>query len=290
MQITLHVGAHRTASTTFQHMMAASRGRLTARGIGFWGPRRMRGEGQSGSDHRALERALDEAGAGHLRQLVISEENLLGSMRANLRSAVLYPDVAMRALRVAPALGARVGQVGIAIRSYPAYWASALAFSMTRGGPAPEPALCEALVAQSRRWRDVIEDIAMVWPEARIRVWTYEGMAARPEAVAEALLGAELPRLSGARDWHNAQPTPAILRRTLRHAGRSPGLIRERADRFMPFTDPERRWMQTAYAADLAWLRAGAGPRIDYIDDLGADPGATRGRGRDNDGADRKMA
>ena len=43
MDVILHIGAHRTATTTFQHYMRGQSSELARAGIGFWGPWRTRG-------------------------------------------------------------------------------------------------------------------------------------------------------------------------------------------------------------------------------------------------------
>ncbi len=42
MELILHIGAHRTATTTFQHYMRGQSNDLSRTGISFWGPARTR--------------------------------------------------------------------------------------------------------------------------------------------------------------------------------------------------------------------------------------------------------
>ncbi|MBF9034713.1 hypothetical protein HKCCE2091_10720 [Rhodobacterales bacterium HKCCE2091] len=311
MDVSLHFGAHRTATTTLQRMLGQSGRSLRDAGLAYWGPRRTRsdlfhgliGAGGSAADalpwaRRRFARpagrvglALSRLEAEGVTRLVVSEENMLGSMRAVLAAERLYPDAGARADRLAGAFADRCRRVGIAIRCYDAWWASALAFSLLRGGPVPEPALLARLVRQPRTWRAVITDLARAFPDADVLVWSHEAMAARPEAVAAALYARDLPRLSGTRDWHNAAPMAADMRRALADLGADTGLVRDRIGRFAPFDGPARRHMQAQYAADIAWLKTDAPGNIRYIDDLGTNPIADgRGKGTTHDGEARRMA
>lgn len=294
MDVTLHFGAHRTATTTFQRMLGQSGRHMREAGCAYWGPKRTRsalfdgllgpsagllpwaarkGNRASGRVKMALDR-LEGEGARHL---LVSEENMVGTLRQTLITGKLYPDAFGRAARLSGAFGETCTQIGFGIRSYDAWWTSAIAFSVAKAGPVPSAALCQALLDQPRRWRDVLCDLADAFPKAKLCVWTHEAMAARPEAVARALLGAETPQLFGARDWHNAAPTPAALRGHLRDLGQCADGVIEQAGRFMPFDAPKRRALQALYADDIAWLRSGQDDRITYIDDLGNDLVATGG-------------
>ncbi|MEM9318740.1 MAG: hypothetical protein AAGA70_07005 [Pseudomonadota bacterium] len=307
MDVILHFGVHRTATTTFQRMLGQSGPVLRAQGCVYWGPKRTRSdlfEGLLGSAERSfpwggtrpspsgrVERALSGLADEGAKKLLVSEENMVGTMGQALAKTSLYPDVAARAARLATTFGPFCRRVALGIRSYDAWWASVLAFCVARSGPVPSRLLAAELAAQKRRWRHVIEEIAAAFPASEVVVWTHEVMSARPEIAARGLLGDDLPRLSGIRDWHNASPTPAAIRRHLADLGESDAGVIETMGRFMPFDGSERRVLQAAYAEDIAWLRAGPGGRIRYIDDLDTDPiaaGVRRGQS-DAEGQDRRV-
>lgn len=290
MKITLHFGAHRTASTTLQRVLGSSSTALRAQNIVYWGPKRTRSglfEGVlSVPEHdmpwlkrrplRAAGRialALEQAALHGAHQVIVSEENMLGTMRKSLSQAVLYPDVDDKLARVAAAFGGRVNQVAVAIRSYDHYWASVLAFQMARGGPLPDLEVLDTLVSQTRRWRHVLGAFARHFPKAKIRVWSHEAMAARPDEILAHLLDCDTRRLSGIRDWHNTGPSAGTLRGVMRDLGAPAAMIArsidETSNRFMPFLPNQRAKLRGDYLSDLAWLRDVAGAQFDYIDDLG---------------------
>ncbi|MEM7723058.1 MAG: hypothetical protein AAF376_11845 [Pseudomonadota bacterium] len=305
MNVFLHVGAHRTATTTLQRMMGQSNATLAQAGIGYWGPKRTRGGlfqgliGQSDAVmpwhvNRAakrvrlnLRKSVDE---GRICQ-VISEENALGSMRESLDGAYLYPDAGARVARVAAGMRDHPLTIGLAIRSYDAWWASVLAFRLTRGGPLPRRGFCERLITQTRRWRHVIADLAQAMPDVRLAVWTHEDYGARPDALITRLTGYDLA-LDGASEHLNSSATLTEMRCYLDECGADPGLIRHRAGRFMPFDEHQRAVLRAQYAEDLDWLAAGAGGLADYLDEPGQKThGQTGlGRGYPDDGEYRRLA
>jgi hypothetical protein len=252
MRVILHLGAHRTASTTLQKTLGANSARLGDAGIAYWGPRRTRGglfdgligpsstrdAGAQGKAMRRVSRRLADAEAAGTRILFVSEENALGTMRHALASGVPYADACRRVGPVAAAFAGRDITLALAIRALDDWWASVAAYGARRGfAQAPaEPGL--------RGWRAVIRDIAAAVPGARIVVWTYEAMAARP--------GAVVARLTG-RDGLALEPAAP------RNVTRRPAPD--------PLTPDARQRLRRTHEADLAWLAAGADGVAELIDE-----------------------
>ena len=118
MEIILHLGAHRTATTSFQHYMGANAATLTAQGLGVWGPDVTRDGILTGviplpggeSARRQMDRArgrialrLAQARKAGLRRIVVSDENMIGAARRNLRQGRLYDSAGERMARFAHA-------------------------------------------------------------------------------------------------------------------------------------------------------------------------------------------
>lgn len=269
MDVVLHVGAHRTASTTFQKTLGANGAALAEAGIVYWGPKCTRSglfDGLIGAPERldaarrlaglrrvALRaRRAERAGA---RLLLVSEENVLGSMRAAVSGGGFYADAGPRVATVAEAFGAHRLTIAIAVRAQDAWWRSVGAFRAARDGGGP--ALDERLTGQPRDWRDVIGDIARCNAGARVMVWSHEAMGHRPDAVFARLDGGAPIRPLG----------------TVKNAS-DPGV----ACALSP--DAAAR-LRSRYRADLDWLGAGAGGLAEFMD---AGPGhatpAGTGQGR----------
>lgn len=275
MDVTLHLGAHRCASTTLQRFLQRNVTALGDAGVATWGPKRTRDGLFAGLTQRAAavtpsiaRRGMRSCGViaieiTRLRQdgyrdLIISDENLIGSVRSNLVAQSLYSDTILRLERILAGIGPNPRRIGIAIRAYDKFWASSLAFCMARGMPAPSPNVLTALSNQARRWRDVIEDIATIFPRSELLVWPFERFAGQPEAQLGWLTGGlTIPGAAqGRRDWLNRSPNCTDLRRLLPDNANHKSLTGSGA--FMPFDSGAQQRMRDAYAADLDWLRNGA--------------------------------
>lgn len=279
MDIILHCGAHRCATTSFQRLLEANRSALEAANVAVWTPERLRGGLFGGVilppdratpllDRRAalsaaniaLERAaLRQSG---ITRLVISEENFLGSVRFNLGKGLLYPDLADRLVRLRRALAAPWARIGLSIRRYDSYWSSALSFALATGRLPSACAPPAVLARQPRSWRDVIADLARIDPQAEIIVFPHEEFAPRPDLQLGQLIAQPLPfRPVGLGQRCNRSPNAAQLRviASMRSEAAQLPAIPDRPCRWMPFTAAERAVMALTYAADIDWLAGGAG-------------------------------
>lgn len=178
----LHLGAHRTGSTVFQRIFKRNHDRLAAAGVGYLGPGHLREtdyfylDEKAGFDAGARERfAADRDAAGGMR-LVLSEENILGSMRLNLQQRRFYPKVRSRLVAYAGLFGQAPARVGLALRGYAGYWGSAYSYLLPAHNLPPFENLASDLAGTARGWLDVITDIRAVFPEAEIVVWRLEDM------------------------------------------------------------------------------------------------------------------
>lgn len=281
MDLTLHLGAHRTANTSLQRYMRGQHDALEAAGVEVWtgtttrdgrlagllgdpgnpSPRREILAQRSGNRVRVYQETLRGAGVSHL---VIAEQSLLGSLRENHGLARLYPTAPRRLARVAQALP-HVGQITLAVRSYDTFWASCIGYMTERGAPMPDKDHLDHFVTQPRRWRHIIEETAEIFPQARVTVWCFERLANVPEVPARQITGVGL-RAVDSMIHLNKAAGPDALQARLREAGENPLLVRADAGVFAPFDADQRRTLRDLYAEDVAWLRAGADGLANYID------------------------
>ncbi|MBR9763900.1 MAG: hypothetical protein GYB53_10345 [Rhodobacteraceae bacterium] len=272
MDVILHIGAHRTATTSFQGYLRANAPALAGLGVGFWGPRRTRGGVLAGvipgpgplSPARQFDRArgrialnLAKAGDRRVRQLLVSDENILGSPRGNLRRERLYPDAGPRVAAFARAFEGQLGRIVISVRGQESYWTSVLCFALARGHALPHPATLDRLVTQPRGWREVIEDLAEAAPGVEILVMPHERYAGLPERRLARMLGdaPDLPQ-AHARHWLNRSPDLAALRNLL--AERGEGGLPAGPGPWRPFDHAQRAALNELYQDDMFWLSAGA--------------------------------
>lgn len=304
MHVVLHVGAHRTATTALQHHMAEHRVELADAGVVYWGPKITRGglfrgaiggvegvmawqERRFAGRCRMRADAVRKTGASHL---VISDENMLGSMRAALEHTRLYTDAGRRVAAYAHGFDRHTITVALCVRDYVDWWTSAMAFRLMRGGPLPHTDLREHLVTQPRRWRHIVEELARVLPDARVAVWRYETSASAPHRLLKELTGIATP-VSDA-PHQNRRPTAAVLHDLMDACGIDPAKFHWPDGQFMPFAPYEVEALNAQYQEDLAWLSAGAGGFADYIDAPSAETEAKTdlGRGQPDDGDHRQLA
>ncbi|WP_418591894.1 hypothetical protein [Ponticoccus sp. (in: a-proteobacteria)] len=270
MDVILHLGAHRTGSTSFQHWLRAHRAGLQAAGIGFWGPWRTRSGLLNGiadprqSAQAAARRAgrlglnLARAKRHSLGALVVSDENMLGTPRRCLRRGVLYHDAGERLARLSQAFG-QPRRIVLQIRSLDAWWASGMAWLIPRGEAVPAPEYVARIAGSARSWRHVVTDIACACPGTEIVVTAFETYGNRPDRLLAAMTGRtdRMPLRAGT-FWANRRPDLATLRACLAGRGQDGGALRADGPRWQPFDAAQVAELRERYADDLFWLMSGA--------------------------------
>ena len=272
MDVILHLGAHRTGTTTFQHYMRDHADDLGQQGTGFWGPWRTRksvfpglfpgpaaANGRKRHAHaqgRVRVLAARAADLG-LRDLLVSDENMIGTPRACLRAKILYPAIGERLARVSAAFGGKISRVVLCVRSPDLWWSSVAAMTVARGHPIPKPRTFEVISNRQRGWRDVITDLSCALPDAHIEVLPFETFAGRPDSLLEAAMGRAAPVDLNAL-WLNRSPDLPKLRKVLAAQGADPAQLPEGPGRWHPFTPEQTARLAENYADDLHWLTAGA--------------------------------
>lgn len=308
MKIVLHIGAHRTGTTTFQNYLTRHRFALRAQGVECWGPwitRKGLFAGIPKATPAARSSAMGRArGRLLLRQdkvrreqgadtLIVSEENIMGAMSRNLRHAHLYDDVGERVARFIAAFDGRVGKVVVNIRALDHYWASAAAHCVARGHGVPSRATLSTIAARHRSWRDVISDIACAAPEADIQVLPFERFAGRPDAQLGVMLGVPVPPHRAA-EHMNKRPSLEDLRKAVEERAERADMLRGPGDRWSPFQRAEISALREAYADDMFWLTAGASGLATLTEDLDRTeaewPTGPLTRGQHDDITERRLA
>ncbi|MFW8593499.1 hypothetical protein [Cribrihabitans neustonicus] len=270
MKLILHTGAHRCATTSFQEYLRQNAPVLAPQGLAVWGPQRTRNglfhgiqPGPAAATGRNLARRaggrlrlhLEACRSEGLQQLLISDENMLGTLRENLRLGALYCGAGERMARFTEAFGGAVTDLALNIRSLESYWTSALTYAVARGHKVPPAAQLARLAAAQRSWRDVITDIACATPGVRLHVLPFETFGPRPEAQLAALTGLPAPR-THARVRLNASLCLQDMRASLPAAAAA--RLPDGSGRWRPFSEAQAAALREAYADDILWLAAGA--------------------------------
>lgn len=242
--VTLHLGAHRTGTTALQRMLLSRPRLLAGKGIRVWGPQTLRD-----ADWAAL---FAKAGAD---RVVLSDENLIGTMFGNFADAGLYPRAAARMLDLAARLPVAPAEIVVGIRDYADYWASAYTHLAVNQKMPPFNPFMLAKECETAGWTRMLQDIRAAFPATRLRVWCYSADPAAVPGVCAAILGPQL-----------AQRLPAPAPRT------NASLSATALAKFAAVADQASDRPAKDRHAALQALRAEAGPKVDLF---GADLAAS---------------
>jgi len=269
MDVILHLGSHRTDSTTFQSYMRRSHSELSNRQIGYWGPPRTRqglfaGVLPSSSMRHVpkmqaravgcVQMQMGSAAQSGIRKLLISDEKMIGSVRHNLCKRALFSTIGQRMAQYVQAFEGHLKRVVLNVWAHDLYWASSIAYGIGRGHwLLPAKALDEVARA-SRTWRDVITDLACALPDTEIRVAPFERYQERPDQMLKGCIDEVGPSNKG-EEWLNRAPTLTALRAMLSERGDTAGLCalgsQKNTRRWIPFDQTQSAQLREACADDM---------------------------------------
>ncbi|PPB80315.1 hypothetical protein LV82_02190 [Albidovulum inexpectatum] len=216
MQLTLHIGAHRTGSTALQQLCRRRRDWLRGYGIAFWGPRTMRAGRRRDFVPRVARgggpgaRRPDLAGVVHemhvafaaeaesgIDHILVSEENLLGAMAETYADGTLYWDARDWLAATAELFPVQPDQIFLCIRDYASLAVSIYSHLICRKPMGPFDDQRMMRLGQSRGWVDVVRDIHTVFPDSRIVVWQYDSSRQAVSKALARMIGPDLARELG---------------------------------------------------------------------------------------------
>lgn len=295
MKVVLHIGAHRTGTTTLQRALYQNQYNFRKNNTVFWGPRTTRGglfSGLLNADKSRHERnigviqiELARLKSQGCKLLIVSEENIIGSSRRNLREERLYPDLLSRLVRFQRAFEGYLDSVVLGIRSYEGYWPSALSFAIAGGHLTPSEDMLDRLVTQPRNWTRVISDISEVFRDVPLNIWDFEDMIGDLPAQM-AILGADCELTSlgstSGENWHNMSPSLPRLREALIERGDALSVaeLGKGAGKYAPFCEHHIDAMRAQFTHDMAWLRKGADGKATFIEAYAVHPKAQNTDGK----------
>jgi hypothetical protein len=287
MEIILHVGAHKTATTYLQARLTRSVSSLTAKKVLFvplldlrkkidcvrndisslnilFGVRDWR---IAGVYHKFLM-AAEVAGCN---RLVISEENLLGNINRVVQTGILYPSLKKRLTPVFKGLNGNPVTVLLSVRSYDSLLAGMWSQIIRKMGYCKmDEQLKARLLSESRGWVDVIDEIIHILPPgSQLRVWRYEDFSKLENEIVALFVGETnlnsvetvnhtfLPSLSTGAIEHldnlhaQGMPTgPTDVKRVANNFSRNNGF-----KPYLPWTNEEKAFLVTKYEQDIASIR-----------------------------------
>lgn len=268
MDVILHIGAHRTGTTSFQDYMHRMTPELEARNIAFRGPKWAGSAGFGASEqeitgHRAynvdagLGRSFDALEDAGTKTLVVSDADLLGTIQTNIEKASIYADASARLGRLSRVFTQRVTRIMLSVRSLDTFWNSSLAYGVALGAGLPDRPTLDNIANGSRSWRDVVSDVSKAFPDAKIVVLPFEQYRGRSDAFL--MQGAEITApFDDERKRLNASADLPALRRLLEEQGQSSSVLPFGMGRWNPFANEHLAALREMQADDMMWLTAGA--------------------------------
>jgi len=208
-EIFVHVGIHRTGTSTLQKYLLATRDAPEARGLDvvmpqIAGQRDMPNHRDGIRDyvkiHARLNRKPWFLKPFYRRQLngifneyvdlvsprapvlVLSEENILGQAFFPERPGLLYPDAERNLAAIRTLAGVNLKRVFLAVRSYPDFL---LSYEIMReayfGRGIGFDNLSQWAAGHLSGWKDIVEIMTRVFPDTVIEIWPYGGITIEQE-------------------------------------------------------------------------------------------------------------
>ncbi len=287
IEIVLHLGAHKTATTYLQACLTRSVSPLLEKGVLFvplgnlrkssnhvssiWNPLDILFGVRDRRKAGVYRKYLQETEIAECRRLVISEENLLGGINHVVYSGILYPEIEKKLAPVFRGLKGNPVTTLLAVRSYDNWIAGMWSqFIRKKGYSKMDERVKNRLLATSRGWVDVIDEIIRVIPPgSKLRVWRYEDLSKLRNEIIALFVGAEnvscvelihqtfLPSLS-ARAMERLEklhaqgkPTgPSDVKRVGKFFSKDKGF-----KIYSPWTDEEKAFLVKRYEQDMARIQ-----------------------------------
>lgn len=283
MALTIHLGAHKTASTHLQQTLQALAPAMLAAGIHYSGPQQWRGglarlgpvlgAGVAAGRQRGRLRWRLDRIADSWPETVISEENILGNLRREGLMGPgnqIYPDAVPRLRRLLGMMRHRPATICLAVREPSAFLTSAFSMQLQGGVERDFDAYLAGFDPAALSWENLARRLLGVRGVARLVVWRYEDYAAlRPRILGQFLPQALVARARdpGAAVVGLSQPAwQHLLAQGLQRPGPEIARLAQEAKALFPrgpsnpplvLVDPATvARSRAAYKADLARLAA----------------------------------
>lgn len=259
MRFVLHIGAHRTGSTLIQGALWTAAHKNAAAKCAYWGPHRLRQmqefprvseqcneAGQATTVtavnrhtkvRRNFSRWFDEEEAKGTKTLVVSEENIIGTMERNMRDGVMYPTLEARLGAYAQVFPQKPSMIGLGLRSYASWWTSSFNYTNGGGREVPDPVMLrDRVVAGGPRWPEVVASVRRSFPNSIVLLWQQECLNDVSEDIVANLSGAPRKGL-------------AVNKKQVNTAA-------SRGSDVALFNDVDIQTLNASYARDIAALQA----------------------------------
>ena len=281
LKINFCLGAHKTATTFLQEMLAANRDELNAHGVALAVPADLRKEWlpaflsyttqrSSSPDTRPPEGLA--AIAPPDGTLILSEENIIGVPNDLSHHRGLYPFARQRISALASVFPGASIRFFFSIRSYETFYRSAYSEILRNRGFIPFDQFYDPARYRKNSWTGVVAEMARVIPENQITLWCYEDFRQLSPTIISMLTDGMDAAPMVAR-YGKKTARPSLSRKTIAILGDlSPVLSRDESRRFAkrlaeaypvrtaddeyrPFSKKTETVMRKQYRADVLAIR-----------------------------------
>lgn len=290
MPLTLHLGAHKTATTHLQESLRMALRPLHDAGVHYAGPRDLRA-GRfalvsllSGAPRPQLTsrcRRYFHAAFAAYPEIILSDENILGGTRRHRlfgAGGIIYPEAEARLKALGGIVGPRPIVAALSVRDPARYNVSAFALQLWQGNELEFPEYLAGRDPATLNWTDLARRILSVPGIARLVVWRYEDYRTLRPRILRALLPAGAARaVPDPRPANISISQPAydwLLRRAMEDDDTDLRILARRARTRFPRTaeNPPLELLDeavlarsaAAYRRDIAELRRLAG--VDFLE------------------------
>lgn len=281
--ISLHLGAHKTATTWVQTRLAGSAPYLAELGVGYLPLERFRPRvtarlntalarpAEAGPMLRQARSALARCLAGMPARFIASDENLIGYCQEIVQTGQLYPRLPERLELLGRTRLGQADRVVLTIRDYADFLPSAYGEAMRWMDFVPFDVFQQRLELDGGLWLDVIAQLHEVFGPDRLRVMRFEDLSVRLGDFLSCLCKSpvEPGRLVPSRERREGISARAMA--LLEEVARSDGPKRPRSlvdaaaqifprdakrPAFRPWTEAESTHLQNLYAAHVRQIGA----------------------------------
>ena len=202
IEIILHAGAHKTASTHLQNRLLENENLFAKAGCSYLGPERIRDEFGTlwkalGRSHTPLQQKskLADLAAGQPR-LLISEENIIGGFKDLMNGpnrAMIYPKALERLTRLALLVAPNPLHIAMAVREPCSYYVSVYNQLLLSGRFQTWERFSKGLDPTAVKWSDILRPMAEIPGVVEVSIWRYEDYHRVFPQVLNTLLGRPPP-------------------------------------------------------------------------------------------------
>ncbi len=204
IKITIHAGAHKTATTHLQNRLLENENLFAKGGCSYLGPEKIREE--FGTLWKALgrkeknqqqKRKLADLAAGQPR-LLISEENIIGGFKDLMNGPnreMIYPKAIERLTRLAQLVAPNPLHIAMAVREPCSYYVSVYNQLLMSGRFQTWERFSKGLDPTAVKWSDILRPMTKIPGVAQVSIWRYEDYHRVFPQVLDALLGQPRPEI-----------------------------------------------------------------------------------------------